>query len=148
MLLDGFEIAALVDALGLDRSFAERPLLSGFRQTAKVTLASVVKHAHHVDRSPFTKREAGALQMVVVGEHLFRAAHVACGAFDFDGLGPQIDGYVQAVFQQPQVFVAGAEEGLDIGRDLDILLHLESGFASITTHDSIREWQQDQRCRL
>ena len=38
----------------------------------------------------------------------------------------KVDGDVQTIFQQAQVFVAGAKQGFDIRAYLNILLHLGS----------------------
>ena len=61
--------------------------------------------------------------MFVVGEHLLGAGNIAGAAFNLDGIRLQNDGDVQAVFQQTQILIAGAEECLDVGADLDIFFH-------------------------
>ncbi len=65
------------------------------------------------------------MQMVVVGEQLLGARHVAGRAFQVDAVGAQIDVDVQAVFEHVQVFIAGAEQGFEVRADLNTFLHSE-----------------------
>ena len=65
--------------------------------------------------------------MLVIGKHLFGAGHVAGGAFNFNRVSFQVNGYVQAVFKQVQVFVTSTEESFNVGTDSDVLLHLGFG---------------------
>ena len=62
--------------------------------------------------------------MVVIGKDLFGAGNVARRTFQINGIGSQVNIDIQAVFQQAQVFVARAEQSLDVGADFNALLHL------------------------
>ena len=64
--------------------------------------------------------------MVVVGEDLLGARHVARRAFQFNAIRSQVDRDVQAVFEHVQILVARAKQGLDVRADFDALLHLVS----------------------
>ncbi len=74
-------------------------------------------------RSPFGNWKPVRCKVVVVGKELFGAGHVARRALDFNVIGSQVDVDIQAVFEHVQIFVAGAEQGLDIGTDFNALLH-------------------------
>ena len=73
--------------------------------------------------SPLTNDMPSSLQLIVVGKHLFYAVDVRRRAGNFDRIGAQVDGHVQTIFQQAQVFVAGTKQGFDIRAYLNILLH-------------------------
>jgi len=81
------------------------------------------EHAQHGREVAVLEFEAVALEMFVVGENLLGTLDIRRGAFDLNGVGKEVDGDVHAFFKQPEILVAGTEESLDIGRDLDILLH-------------------------
>jgi hypothetical protein len=74
-------------------------------------------------RSPFTNWWPTAMQMLVVGEELFGAGHVAGRAFQFNAVGAQIDVDVQAVFEHVKIFIARAEEGFDVRGECNIFFH-------------------------
>ena len=61
--------------------------------------------------------------MLVIGEELFGAGHVAGRAFQFNAVGAQIDVDVQAVFEHVEIFVASAEQGFDVRAEFNILFH-------------------------
>ena len=65
--------------------------------------------------------------MGVVGKDFLGTRHIGRGAFEFDGIGAQVNGKVQAVFQHMQIFIARTEQGLNVGADLDAFLHAVSG---------------------
>src|SRR6185369_2736591 len=67
--------------------------------------------------------ETRPLKLLIVGKYLLGACHIFSFAFQVNGVGTQVDGDVQAVFQDMQVFIPGAEQGLDIRADLDTFLH-------------------------
>ena len=131
MAFDGFQIAALVHALRLHRAASKRTLPSGFGQSSQRGFGIGDQHAQHAVQVAVVEGVAGALQLVVVGEDLLGAGYVARGSFEFNGVGSQVDVDVQAVFQHVQVFVAGAEQGLDVGADFNTLLH------SVFAHPSV-----------
>ena len=126
MLLDGFEVAALIDALGLYGALAERALLAGLGQTAQGGGRIGGQHANHVAEIAVHEGVTAALQVLVVGKDLLSAGDVGGCSGNLDGIGPQVDGHVQTIFQQAQVFVSGSKQGFDIWADFDILLHLGS----------------------
>ena len=61
-------------------------------------------------RSPLLNTCSGALQFVVIGKNLFGAGYVAGSAFQFEGVGTEVNIDVQAVFQHVQVLIPGAEQ--------------------------------------
>ncbi len=122
-VLDGFEIAALVAALGLDGAAAERTLAPGIGQAAQGRVGIGSQHAQHAVQVAVVEGVAGALQALVVGENLLGASHVVGRAFEFDGVRPQIDGDVEPVFQQAHILVPRAEQRLDVGTNPDAFLH-------------------------
>ena len=60
----------------------------------------------------------------IVGEYLLHAGHFSGRALNLYGIGFQINGDVEPIFKQVQVFVAGAEQGLDAGAQFNIFSHL------------------------
>ena len=68
MLLDGFEIAALIGALWLDRSPAKRALAAGFGQSAQGCVRVADHHAQHAVQVAVHELVAGAVQMLEIGE--------------------------------------------------------------------------------
>ena len=111
VVLDGFEVAALVGTLGLDGAAAEGPLASGFGKPAKGGIRIGDHDAQHAAQVAIDELVAGFSQMLVIGEQLFGAGHVARSAFEFNAVGAEIDVDVQAVFEHVEVFVARAEQG-------------------------------------
>ncbi len=130
MILDGFEIAPLVDALGLHRAAPERALAPSFRQAAQRSFGVGQQDAQHAAQIAVVEGVSGALQMVVVGKDLLGPGDVAGRAFQIDGIRSQVNIDVQAVFQQAQILVARAEQSLDVGTDFNALLHSEFGASS------------------
>ena len=63
--------------------------------------------------------------MFVVGEQLFSAGYVARRAFQFNAVGAQVDVDVQAVFEHMEIFIAGAEQSLDVTCEFNIFFHSE-----------------------
>jgi hypothetical protein len=61
--------------------------------------------------------------LIVIGEDLLGAAYISRCALEFNGIGFQIDGDVQTVFQHMQILIARAEQGLNIRTYLDTLFH-------------------------
>jgi hypothetical protein len=39
-------------------------------------------------------------------------------SFHVDGVGAKVDADAERVFHEPEVFIAGPEQGLEVGRDL------------------------------
>ena len=89
-----------------------------------------------------------AEQVFIDYEHLLRPSHVARRSLNLDGIGPQGDGDIQAIFQQAQVFVSGAKQGFDIRGYFNILLHLGSEDClqgrSIASACTLRKPRQDR----
>jgi len=54
---------------------------------------------------------------------LFGAGNVAGRAFEFNAIRAQIDIDVQAIFEHMEIFIAGAEQGLDVGAEFNIFFH-------------------------
>ena len=61
--------------------------------------------------------------MRIICKYLLGARHFGGRAMDLNGIGFQVYGDVQAVFQQMQIFVVRAKQGFDIGAEFDVLLH-------------------------
>ena len=125
MALDRFQIAALIRTLGLDCLPAKRTLASGFGQSTQGDVRVADQHAQHAVQVAVLKLEAGPMQVVVVGEQLLGAGHVARRAFQVDVIGTQVDVDVQAVFEHVQVFIASAEQGHEVRTDFNAFLHSE-----------------------
>ena len=99
MLLNGFKVAPLVDALGLHRATTQRALPARFRQPTQRGLGISHQDAQHAVQISIVEGETGTLQMIVVGKNLFGPSHIARCSLQFDGIGAQVDGDVQTVFQ-------------------------------------------------
>ena len=69
--------------------------------------------------------EAGALQVSVVGEDLLYAGHFPRATFNLNGVGFQVNGNAEGIFQQAQVLVTGTKEEFDLGSNLNVFSHLE-----------------------
>src|SRR5207244_3711057 len=116
---DHVQILALVHALGLhDALAALRARLRRFRQPAQ--RRGLVSHHHAQQASEITIVEGvpGFAQVFEVGKDLLRAGDVLRRAIYADGIRIHVDGDVQAVFHDVQIFVAGAEQGLYVWGDL------------------------------
>jgi hypothetical protein len=61
--------------------------------------------------------DAGFAEDVEVEEDLLDAGYIGVVAGDVDGVGAEIDGDAELVFEESQVFVVGAVEGFDAGGD-------------------------------
>jgi len=123
VLLDGFEIAALIGAFRLNGAASKRTLAAGFGQAAQGGVRIAYNHAQHAAQVAVHELVAGAAQVLVVGEQLFGASHVAGRAFQFNVARAQIDIDVQAVFEHVEIFIARAEQGLDVGSEINTFFH-------------------------
>ena len=123
VLFDGFEIAALVAALGLHGAASKGTLAPGVGQTSQRRVRIRRQHAQHAVEVAVVEAIARLLQAFVVGEDLLGASHVAGRAFEFDGIRPQVDGDVEAVFEQAHIFVPRSKQRLDVGAYPDALFH-------------------------
>jgi len=63
--------------------------------------------------------DSGFAESVEVGEDADDATYGFFGAFDVYGVRTEIDGDVEGVFEEAEVFVAGPVEGLDAGGDFN-----------------------------
>ena len=68
--------------------------------------------------------------MLVIGKQLFSTGHVAGRAFQFNAVGAQIDIDVQAIFEHVEIFIARAEQGLDVRGEFNIFFHSGCSAAS------------------
>ncbi len=68
MLLDGFEVAALVGAFRLDGAASEGTLAAGFGESAESGIRIADDHAQHAAQVAVHELVAGLPQMLVVGE--------------------------------------------------------------------------------
>ena len=121
--LDGFEIAALVAALGLDGAASEGTLLAGIGQAAQRRVRIRGQHTQHAVEIAVVEAIAGALQALIIRKDLRSSSHVALGPFKLNGVRTEVNGDVQPVFQQAHILVPRAEQGLDVGTNPDALLH-------------------------
>ena len=64
--------------------------------------------------------DALAAQRLEVREDLADALDGGLGALHMHGVGAQIDAHAKRVFHEPEVFIASPEEGLKVGRDLQV----------------------------
>jgi hypothetical protein len=64
---------------------------------------------------------AGSAEGVEVGEYLSGAGDLALFAGDVRGVGAEVDGDVETIFEQAEILVACAVKGLDAGSDFDCL---------------------------
>ena len=128
MALDCIEISALVQALRLHRAAPEGTLASRFDQSSKCRFGIRNQHPQHAVQIAIVEDLTAALQLIVIGKNLFGASYVARGSFNFDGVRAEVYIDVQAIFQHMQVFVTGAEQGLDVRADFNTLLHSNSVF--------------------
>src|SRR5262249_12977458 len=123
VLLDSFQIAALITALRLHRTPSEGALLAGIRQPAQRRTGVRSQNSQHAIQVTVIERVAGALQGLVVGEDLLSTRHVAGCTLQFDGVRAESNGDVQPIFQEPYILVPGAEQGFDVGTNPNALLH-------------------------
>ena len=120
---DGLQISPLVQAFGLESALAAGTLLAGFSQRAQRGAGVAGDDPQHGAEIAILKAESRAPQMRIICKYLLGARHFGGRAMDLNGIGFQIDGDVQAVFQQMQIFVVRAKQGFDIGAEFDVLLH-------------------------
>ena len=90
---------------------------------ASARLRSVVggighHQAQHAVQFAVVGIDALAAQRLEVLEDALDAGHAFVGPLHVHGVGAQIDADAERVFHQSEVFVAGPEQGLKIGRDL------------------------------
>src|SRR5580693_6100160 len=78
--------------------------------------------------------------MFVIGEDLLGAFDSTGGPVKFDGIRAQVDGDVQAVFEDVQVLVPGAEQGLNMRSDFDTFLHSVLASASVRRVQVLDGW--------
>jgi len=123
MAFNRIQIAALVGALWLDRAARKSALLSGLGKAAKSRFRVGNQHPQHAVQVPVIESVPGALQLFVIRKNLLGAPNIARSSFQFDGILAQVNISVEAVLENVQVFVASAEEGFDVGADLNTLSH-------------------------
>ena len=109
VLLDGFQVSALVNTLGLHGALAEGALLACFDKTAQRRRRVGGQDPDHRSEVPINKGDAGTNQVLVIGKDLLGASHIAGRSLYFDGIDLHSNGNVQAIFQQTQVFISCAE---------------------------------------
>ena len=96
---------------------ASRSLFAAVHQTLE-RYAWVRRHQlQHGIQLAVLQRYPGSAQLFVVIKDPLHARHIFFRPGDMNGIGAKIDTRVQLVFQQSQIFVAGPEQGLNIGRD-------------------------------
>ncbi len=106
VIFDGFEIAALVGTLRLDRSAAKRALASGFGEPAERGIRVAHHHAQHAAQVTVLKLVARFPQVLVINEQLLGPSYVAGRALEFNAVRAEVDINVQAIFEHVEIFVA------------------------------------------
>ena len=71
--------------------------------------------------------DSGLAEAVEVGKDLGGAAYGCFFAADVDGVGAEVDGDAETVFEEAKVFVAGSVEGFDAGGDVECFFD-QAGF--------------------
>ena len=119
VLLDGLDVAALVERAGLHRALdSRRALLAGFGHGAQRGRRIGHHQAQHAVQFAVVGMDALAAQRFEVLEDAPHARHASFRAFHVHGVGAQVDAHAKRVFHQTEVFIAGPEQGLKVGRDL------------------------------
>ena len=119
VLLDGLDVAALVERAGLDGALdAGGALLAGFGHGAKGGRGIGHDQAQHAVQFAVVGMDALAAQGLEVLKDAPDAGDAFVGALHMHGVGAKIDADAERVFHQPEVFIAGPEQGLKVGRDL------------------------------
>ena len=117
-LLDGFDVLALVGGAGLDRAFdAGGALFAGVDQAPEGRGRIRDKKLQHAVEFAIMQVDAGFAEVVEVGEDAFDARDIAGFAGHMDGVGAEIDGDVEFVLEEAEVFVAGPVQGLNANGD-------------------------------
>ena len=89
-----------------------------FRQSTQGHRRIAGQHLEHGRQVAVLEFESGALQVIVIGEDLFGPLDVLRRAFDLDGISQEINGYIESVFQQPQVFIPRSKKRLNVWGDI------------------------------
>src|ERR1035437_3224517 len=105
--------------LGRQHLLAEVALLARVHQGAKRHFAVASDHAQVAVQVAVGEDVAFAEQGVVVLQDVGRAADVLGLAFDFEVVVEQVGLDAQSGFNQPDVFIPGAEEAFDASADAD-----------------------------
>ncbi len=121
--LDGFQVAALVDGFRRQDLLAEVALLAALHQRAQGHFGIGGDHAQVAVQVAVVEDVAFAHQRVVVFQDAFGARDVVGFAFDFEVVVDQLGVDAQSGFDQPDVFIAGAEEAFDASADAHASFH-------------------------
>ena len=62
-------------------------------------------------------------ERLVILKNPLHACNCLCRTLHHNRIGTQIDAHMESVLQQSQIFVAGPEQGLQIGRDFELFSH-------------------------
>ena len=119
-LLDGFDVLALVGGAGLHHALdAGRALLAGFDEGAEGHGGVGDDQAEHAVELAVLERDAGLAEVLVVAEDAGDPVDVLVGSGDVDSVGAEIDGHVQAIFEEAKIFVASPVQGLNASSDFE-----------------------------
>ena len=121
--LDGFQVAPLVDRFRRQHLLAEIALPAALHQGAQRHLGVERHHAQVAVQVAVVEDVAFAHQRVVVFQDALRAGDVLRFAFDFEVVVDQLGVDAQARFDQPDVFIAGAEQAFDASADAHASFH-------------------------
>jgi hypothetical protein len=115
---------ALVERARLDHPLdAGGALLAALGQGAQRDRRIGRDQAQHSVQFAILQQNSLAAQRFIVLENAFDAHNGVLGALDHDGIGYQIDARMEGVLHQSEIFVAGPEQGLKIGCDLEMFSH-------------------------
>ena len=123
-MLDGFNIAALVDGARLDHALDARgALLAALGERAQGHRGIGGHQAQHAVELAILQQDSLAAKVFVVGKDLFHTGDAIGGTLDVDGIGTKVDAHAEAVFHEPKIFIASPEEGLKAWRDVQRFFH-------------------------
>ena len=123
-LLDSLDVMALIERTRLDHALnACGALLAAFGQGAEGDRRIGRHQAQHAVQLAVLEQNSLASQRFVVLENALDAGDGFVGPLDHDGIGYQIDARMESILHQSQIFVAGPEQGLKIGCDLEMFSH-------------------------
>ena len=126
--LDGVHVAALIDGLGRERLLSEIALASAVHQAAQGDFGIGRHHAQIAVQIAVGEALAFFHQSDIIFQNAGGANHVRLGAFDLERIVHQAGGDVQPAFEHTDIFVAGAEQGLNAAGDLNAQFHSASSF--------------------
>ena len=119
-LFDGLDVLALVGAAGLDHALdSGGALLAGIHEGLEGDGGVGDDQLEHAVELAVVEVDAGFAERVEVGEDAGDAVDIGLRAGELDVVGAEVDGYVETIFHEAEVFVAGSVERFNTGCDLE-----------------------------